>query len=80
MSAAKSTLSDNIHHRMLPPWGLYFFKIPVPFPHHPHFCDRVNHYDAIPAQWDSPINGKGMRTERCGRGYPEGVIRSKGQG
>ena len=25
MSAAKSTLSDDVHHRMLPPWGLYFF-------------------------------------------------------
>ena len=28
MSAAKSTLSDDVHHRTLPPWGLYFFKIP----------------------------------------------------
>ena len=48
MSAAKSTLSDDVHHRMLPPWGLYFLKIPVPFHHHPHFCDRVNHDDAMP--------------------------------
>ena len=34
--------------RELPPWGLYFFKFLAPFPHHPHFCDRVNHYDAMP--------------------------------
>ena len=34
--------------RKLPPWGLYFFKFLAPFPHHPHFCDRVNHYDAMP--------------------------------
>ena len=32
MSAAKSTLSDDVHHRMLPPWGLYFFNFPHPFP------------------------------------------------
>ena len=25
MSAAKSTLSDDVCHSMLPPWGLYFF-------------------------------------------------------
>ena len=30
--------------------------------------------------WDYPINGKGMRAKRCGRGYPEGVILSIGQG
>ena len=48
MSAAKSTLSDDVHHRMLPPWGLYFLKFPMPFPHHPHFCDRVNYDDATP--------------------------------
>ena len=80
MSAAKSTLSDDVRHRMLPPWGLYFFKFSAPFPHHPHFCDHVNHYDAMPAQWDCPIDGRGMRAKRCGRGYPEGVIRSTGQG
>ena len=27
MSAAKSTLSDDVRHRMLPPWGLYFLSI-----------------------------------------------------
>ena len=48
MSVAKSTLSDDVHHSMLPPWGLYFFKFPVPFPHHPHFCECVNHDDAMP--------------------------------
>ena len=47
MSAAKSTLSDDVHHRMLPPWGLYLFKIPTQFPHHPHFCESVNHDDAM---------------------------------
>ena len=57
MSAAKSTLSDDVHHRMLPPWGLYFLKFLAPFPHHPHFRECVNHYDAMPAQWDCPING-----------------------
>ena len=48
MSAAKSTLSDDVRHRMLPPWGLYLFKIPAQFPHHPHFCECVNHDDAMP--------------------------------
>ena len=48
MSAAKSTLSDDVRHRMLPPWGLYFFKFLAPFPHHSHFCDRINHDDAMP--------------------------------
>ena len=48
MSAAKSTLSDDVHHRMLPPLGLYFFKFLTPFPHHPHFCDRVSYDDATP--------------------------------
>ena len=48
MSAAKSTLSDDVRHRMLPLWGLYLFKIPAPFPHHPHFCDRINHDDVMP--------------------------------
>ena len=33
MSAAKSTLNDDVHHRILPPWGLYLFKIPAPFHH-----------------------------------------------
>ena len=32
MSAAKSTLSEDVRHRMLPPWGLYFFNFPHPFP------------------------------------------------
>ena len=48
MSAAKSTLSDDVHHRILPPWGLYFLKFPVLFPHHPHFRECVNHDDAMP--------------------------------
>ena len=48
MSAAKSTLSDDVRHRTLPPWGLYFFKFLVPFPHHPHFRECVNHDDAMP--------------------------------
>ena len=48
MSEAKSTLSDDVRHRTLPPWGLYFLKIPAQFPHHPHFCDRINHDDAKP--------------------------------
>ena len=30
--------------------------------------------------WNCPINSRGMRAKRCGRGYPEGVILSKGQG
>ena len=30
--------------------------------------------------WNCPINSRGMRVERRGRGYPEGVILSKGQG
>jgi len=62
------------------PLGVVLFKIPAPFPHHPHFCDRVNHYNAMPAQWDCPTNIKGTRAERHGRGYPEGVILSRGQG
>ena len=35
-------------HETLPPWGLYFFKILVPFPHHPHFRECVNHDDTVP--------------------------------
>ena len=42
------SLSDDGRHRILPPWGLYLFKIPTPCPHHPHFCDRVNHDDVAP--------------------------------
>ena len=34
--------------RKLPPWGLYLFKIPAQFPHHPHFCECVNHDDEMP--------------------------------
>ena len=30
--------------------------------------------------WDCPINIRGMRAKRRGRGYPEGVIPSTGQG
>ena len=26
--------------------------------------------------WGCPINGKGIRAERRGRGYPEGLVRS----
>ena len=48
MSAAKSTLSDDVHYRILPLWGLYFFKILASFPHHPHFCEYVNYDDAMP--------------------------------
>ena len=48
MSAAKSTLSDDVHHRMLPPWGLYLFKFPCKFPIDTHFRECVNHYDATP--------------------------------
>ena len=48
MSAAKSTLSDDVHHRTLPPWGLYLFKFLALFPHHPHFCGCVNYDDAMP--------------------------------
>ena len=48
MSAAKSTLSDDVHHRMLPPWGLYFFNSPRHFPIDAHFHECVNHYDAMP--------------------------------
>ena len=29
--------------------------------------------------WNCPINSKGMRAKRCGRGYPEGVIPSQGR-
>ena len=48
MSAAKSTLSDDVHHRMLPPWGLYFFNSPRHFPIDAHFHECVNHDDAMP--------------------------------
>ena len=48
MSTAKSTLSDDVHHRMLPPWGLYFFNSPRHFPIDAHFHECVNHYDAMP--------------------------------
>ena len=30
--------------------------------------------------WDCPTNSRGMRAKRRGRGYPEGVIPSRGQG
>ena len=48
MSAAKSTLSGRNPHEILPPWGLYFFKFPAPFPHHPRFRECVNYDDAMP--------------------------------
>ena len=48
MSAAKSTLSDDVHHSILPPWGLYFFKFPRHFPIDARFCECVNHDDATP--------------------------------
>ena len=48
MSAAKSTLSDDVHHRTLPPLGLYFFNSPRHFTIDAHFCDRGNHDDAMP--------------------------------
>ena len=48
MSAAKSTLSDDVHHRTLPPWGLYFFYSPRHFTIDARFCDRINHDDAMP--------------------------------
>ena len=49
MSTAKSTLSDDVHHRILPPWGgCTCLKSPRHFPIDPHFCDRVNHDDAAP--------------------------------
>ena len=48
MSAAKSTLSDDVHHRMLPPWGLYFFNFSRHFPIDARFRECVNHDDAMP--------------------------------
>ena len=48
MSAAKSTLSDDVHHRMLPPWGLYFFNSPRNFPIDARFRECVNYDDAMP--------------------------------
>ena len=56
------------------------FYYPTPFTHWCSFPQTYNHYDAMPAQWDCPINSRGTRAKRCGRGYPEGVILSKGQG
>ena len=50
MSAAKSTLSDDVRHSILPPWGLYFFNSPRYFPIDARFRGCVNHYDAMPAQ------------------------------
>ena len=52
------------------------FYYPTPFPHHPHFCDHINHDDAMPSQGISPTNSKGIRAKRHGRGYPEGLVRS----
>ena len=48
MSVAKSTLSEDVRHRMLPPWGLYFFNSPRHFTIDARFCECVNHYDAMP--------------------------------
>ena len=48
MSAAKSNLSDDVRHRMLPPWGLYFFKFPCKFPIDIYFRKCVNYDDAMP--------------------------------
>ena len=48
MSAAKSTLSDDVCHRTLPPWGLYFFNSPHNFPIDARFRECVNHDDAMP--------------------------------
>ena len=48
MSAAKSTLSDDVRHRMLPPWGLYFLNFPRHFTIDAHFRECVNHNDAMP--------------------------------
>ena len=48
MSAAKSTLSDDVHNSILPPWGLYFFNSPRHFPIDTHFRGCVNYDDAMP--------------------------------
>ena len=45
---SESTLSDDIRHRMLPPWGLYFFNSPRHFTIDAHSRGCVNHDDAMP--------------------------------
>ena len=79
MSAAKSTLSDDVHHRMLPPWGLYFLKCPTPFPHHPHFCDRVNHDDATPSRGIVPQIASAHARKGVGEVTPKGLYGRQGR-
>ena len=79
MSAAKSTLPDDVHHRMLPPWGLYFFKFLAPFPHHPHFCDHVNHDDATPSRGVAPQIAKACARKGAGEVTPKGLYRRQGR-
>ena len=42
MSVAKSTLSEDVHHRMLPPLGLYFFNSSCNFPIDTHLLSHHN--------------------------------------
>ena len=48
MSAAKSTLSDDIRHSMLPLGGCTFFNSPRHFPIDARFRNRIDHDDAMP--------------------------------
>ena len=73
MSAAKSTLSDDVRHRMLPPWGLYFFKFLMPFPHHPHFCNRINHDDVTPSRGTAPQMARAHARKGAGEATPKGL-------
>ena len=79
MSAAKATLSDDVRHRMLPPWGLYFLKCPMPFPHHPHFHECVNHDDATPSRGFSPSMAKACARKGAGEATPKGLYRREGR-
>ena len=74
MSAAKSTLSDDVHHRMLPPWGLYFFNSPRHFIIDARFCECVNHDDAMPPQGIPPQMARACAKKGVGEVTPPSVI------
>ena len=79
MSTAKSTLSDDVHHRMLPPWGLYFFKFPRHFPIHLRFCDHVNHDDAMPSHGIVPQIARTYARKGTGEVTPKGLYGRQGR-
>ena len=79
MSAVKSTLSDDVRHRTLPPWGLYFLKFLAQFPHHPHFCECANHDDVTPSRGIAPSTAGACARKGAGEVTPKGLYGRQGR-